>query len=178
MVSIINTSNFALMGNNMRFIATEGLSIVLFTQGKSSAVDDIFQSVAMNNGGRILFFKVNLTNNKDFILKSRSSTTPIDNLPYILIYANNNPKAKMKGNISIPTIEQFINGVIQQTPVRTPPSFVQQQNMYGGPQNHGYQQPAYNIVGEDPIDEEDDRVVLSPKDKVAHNMPWLVQRKY
>lgn len=95
--------------------------------------------------GRVTCAILDVTQNRDVVIWSRSTSTPISAVPVLILYVNGRPRAKFNGTKNIPSIQAFITKALQAEPSgppqqpfmphqQSPPG---QQNMYGG----GYSAP-------------------------------------
>lgn len=90
-----------------------GLSLVLFYSPKSKFCKEIipiFKELPdAVSGCRIAVFNIDL--NREMILASKETTTPILYVPYIMLYLDGKPYICYKNSIDIQTISSFILSV-------------------------------------------------------------------
>lgn len=148
-----------------------------------------------------------LSYNREIVVMSRQTNTPIEKVPFIMLYVNGRPHAKFNGKKNIPSLQNFITKALGAVPApsrRPQSSFVQQPPGYAQ-QPPGYaQQPQYppqsskvyqpdlqmpknmgSVRGSNAggykymndVEEEDDEKLEIPAQVTPYNTPWNTKYK-
>jgi len=193
----LSTQNFHIVGNQRQSLNINyGGNVLVFfkLQGCQgcAAFEPIFHQLS-NEDRRVSYGILDLTYNRDIVQLSRSTTTPIQKVPHLILYSEGRPYARFKGEKNIQSLKNFISDATpQQTPQK--PSFVQpqQQNMYGGPPTRGNvympeSQPprqAINMANSgipaqqahpsmrQQCEQDNEDCLMIPDQIIPHNMPW------
>ena len=92
-----------------------GFSLILFysTQCKfCKHLIPLFKQIPKSVGG-CKFGMMNVSNNKDCIIRSRQTIAPINVVPYILLYIDGKPYMRYKGEHTISRIANFVVDIAQ-----------------------------------------------------------------
>jgi len=159
----LSLSNFDVITqtNGKHLITTvPGNALVFFKKigcPACSVMEPMYQQVSKENGS-LTYGIVDLQYNNGIVKMSRDTSTPIQTVPQLFMYANGRPFARFKGTRTIQSIREFITSCMsriqqtQQSPqyptYNNPSSFVGGGNMYGGQTNYGgaqMQMPDSNV---------------------------------
>jgi len=175
-----------------------GAILVMFTMPKCRGCNTFkpkFFELASTHP-RISFALCDLSNVKNLVGKSRASTTPLQSVPTLILYAEGSPRAKFKGSMQIPSVESFITkglgaiGANQPSPYPAPPMAShpmppshQQHTLITPPQpnpaqfsgSHQDNSP-YASLGNP--EEDDDSCLLMPNGICPYNQPWSSEFKH
>ncbi len=137
----LTPQNFRIVGHNHKTLNIDipGNVLVFFKMEGCpgcTAFEPIFYQLARDER-RINYGVTNLTNARDVIAMSRSTSTPIKTVPFLILYMSGRPFAKYIGKKNILAMKSFISKALFQ--VQTPSSqsqngFMPQQAL---PQQHG-----------------------------------------
>lgn len=189
-VTQLTTQNFTSNGETLG-ISYAGNVMVFFQQDGCpgcAAVFPIFERLAASDS-RVSFAAIDLKYNRDVIAMSRNTSTAIQKVPSIILYANGRPHARFKGAPNYASLVGFIADVVPTIQAARPtqqPSFVQQQRpAYIQPQNNaprqqyngGQQQQAVHPSMQQQCDPDDEDCLMVPKEIIPHNMPWEAEFK-
>jgi hypothetical protein len=144
-ISFLNAQNFTVVGSRQKTLGINlpGNVFVFFKmQGCDNCAqfDPIFAALSRSEG-RVSCAILDITQNRDVVLWSRNTSTPITAVPVLVLYIDGRPHAKFNGTRNILSIQAFITKALQQKPVGSsqqqfmphqPPSHQGQSNMYGG----------------------------------------------
>jgi len=148
----LTSQNFQVVGRSRQTlnINAPGNVLVFFKMDGCpgcAAFEPIFYQLA-GQERRVNYAVANLTNCREVISMSRSTTTPIQTVPFIILYVNGSPFAKYNGKKNIPALKSFVGKALAKAPSgpSSPPQggFMpqqappQQRGMYG---SGGYQHP-------------------------------------
>lgn len=146
---------------------------------------------------RITFAIFDITNQKQVVVMARETTTPIENVPFILMYNNGSPFAKYKGKKSFEGVQNFITTIIKMIDSTQPPPKQFMNETPGGYSPYssgGYGQappkvymPEINApsglkssqkqatnIGEI---EDDEELLMIPDEITPYNTPWKTDYK-
>jgi len=177
-----------------------GAVLVMFTMPKCRGCNTFkpkFFEIASTHP-RINFALCDLSNVKNLVPKSRASTTPLQSVPTLLIYAEGIPRAKFKGTMQIPSVESFIakglgaisaNQPSSYSPSRSshsmaaPPPSAQQHTLITPPQHtpakfSGSRQDNSPYASLGNPEEDDDSCLLMPNGICPYNQPWTSEFKH
>ena len=137
---------------------------------------------------------------KNLVGKSRASTTPLQSVPTVILYAEGAPRAKFKGTMNIPSVESFIAKGIRaitsnQTAYRghlpqpthsrvapqhqqispSQPNRLPQSPMATSQKFSSVAQETYASLGNP--EEDDDTCLLMPNGICPYNQPWSSEFK-
>ena len=88
-----------------------GAVLVMFTmpkcQGCNTFKPKLFEIAGVQPS--INFALCDLSTVKNLVGKSRTSTTPLQSVPTLILYAEGSPRAKFKGSMNIPSVTSFIS---------------------------------------------------------------------
>lgn len=178
----LREENFRLVGHSKKslVINVPGVVLVFFKMARCDGCRDftpIFERLA-GTDTRLKYAVVNLDDNRNVVKMSHSSTTPIQTVPYILMYVDTKPKAIYKGKRDIPSLQSFIGKFLSQSsssfmPSRgypTPPPKERVWMPEGLKEPAGSRQSPYAQLGG--VEEEDDEKLKLPADITPYNFPW------
>lgn len=209
-VQLVNSSHFNVVGRNKRTlnIKIPGNVLMFFKMNGCagcSQFEPVFHQLAAQIQG-VTFLVADLSNDRNIIMMSRQTNTPIEKVPYILLYINGRPLAKFNGKKNIPSLRNFISKALAAAPRQQPQSsFVQQpysqqppQQTYPQPQQH--QQPPSRVYQPDlkmpkgmnsairgnnsggyqymqDVEEDDETKLDVPEQVTPYNTPWDTKYK-
>lgn len=206
-ITFLSSHQFVVIGTRQKTLGInlQGNILVFFKmQGcnNCSQFEPVFAQLSKQEG-RVTCAIIDITQNRDVVLWSRSTSTPISAVPVLILYVNGRPRAKFSGTKNIPSIQAFITKALQADAVAAPqtPFMAHQQgpapaqnNMYGGnyaPGNGGgnFQGKSYMPeIGSAPsmkgvikgfvsgnVEDDDDTRLLIPDTVIPHNTPWDIR---
>lgn len=147
----LTSQNFQVVGRNRQTlnINIPGNVLVFFKMDGCpgcTAFEPIFYQLA-GQERRVNYAVINLSEAREVISMSRSTSTPIQTVPFIILYVNGNPFAKYNGKKNVAALKSFISKALS-APAPPPSSQgefmpqqqapAQQAGMYG---SGGYQHP-------------------------------------
>ena len=127
---------------------------------------------------------------KNLVGKSRASTTPLQSVPTLFLYADGAPRAKFKGAMNIPSVESFISkgiGAIAASqnayrvmPQATPHTLISppQPNMVNPSKVSPPRQDNSPYASLGNPEKDDDNCLLMPNGICPYNQPWSSEFKY
>jgi|SRR5579862_2314890 len=148
-----------------------------------NAFEPVFKKLASEDR-RVIYGIVDLTNNNQITQISKTTTTPIQTVPHLILYINGQPFAKFKGQKNLNGIKNFLSEALTlastqqpREPVQPiPSSFVPQQNMYNNqqyaPQNNNIQQQPTHSSMQKKCESDDGTCLMVPNDVIPYNLPW------
>ena len=172
-----------------------GAVLVMFTMPKCKGCNTFkpkFFEIAVIQPN-IHFALCDLSTVKNLVGKSRASTTPLQSVPTLILYADGIPRAKFKGSMNIPSVESFISkglGAITASqnsyrPQRPPPPS-SHHTLISPPQpnmttpskfsNSHQDNSPYASLGNP--EENDDNCLLMPNGICPYNQPWSSEFKH
>lgn len=153
----MNTKNFVILGtqNKSLGINIQGPVLVFFkmqTSDPSNEFEPIFTKLA-GIDNRVSYGILDVVLNKDVIIWSRSTSTPIQVVPVLILYINGRPFAKFSGTKNIPSLQSFITQALQTIPAgnNQQKPFMQnmgQSNMYGPSSSGAPSDPRYSMANQ------------------------------
>lgn len=198
----LNPQHFSIVGQRQKTLSIKvpGPVLVMYkTQNcpHCRTLEPIFVRLSQKDRN-VKYGICDLSAGREIIGWSRSTTTPIQNVPHILFYFNGMPVARYKGERSEMNILSFISKMMRQLPSTPPP----QQQVQNGPNNNFMQNSNYNAPPQDQkiykpefgatpsmkkgnaggyqllggVDEEDDNKLLIPDDVTPYNTPWATYK--
>ena len=198
----LSTQNFHVVGQQRQSLNINyGGNVLVFFKLQEcqgcAAFEPVFNQLSTEEQ-RVSVAVLDLTYNREIVQMSRSSTTPIQKVPCLILYVQGRPHARFKGQKDLQSLKNFITGALQAVPQQPPQqsSFVPQQqppqqNMYGGsqqPQGSAFMpdivppKAAINMAHYGPAqahpsmqqqcDPDDDECLMIPKNIIPKNMPW------
>lgn len=200
MISRLGPENFFMAGKSMN-IDIQGITLVFFkTEGcpGCSMFDQVFNQISREER-RINYATIDLSQHRNVVQMSKSSTTEIRKVPHIILYDQGRPHARFTGEKTIKGIREFLATILPSLLQRPPQvSFVQPQSVghpsapYGGNQG-GYYNPQNNVSMQPPMqrpsapqpyqnaqnqcDPDDEECLMMPSHIVPYNMPWETEFK-
>ena len=166
-----------------------GAVLVMFTMPKCRGCNTFkpkFFEIATAHP-RINFALCDLANVKTLVGKSRASTTPLQSVPTLILYAEGTPRAKFKGSMQIPSVTSFIAKGLGAIGSNQAPAYPPQHHTLITPS----QPPPPPTHGADPRrqdnsgyaslgnpEEEDDSCLLMPNGICPYNQPWSSEFKH
>lgn len=146
-ITFLNSHNFVVVGTRQKTLGVnlQGNVLVFFKmQGDNNCAlfDPVFAQLSRLEG-RAVCAILDVTQNRDVVMWSRTTSTPITAVPVLILYIDGRPHAKFNGTKNIPSIQAFITKALQSTstsasqqpfmPHEKAPSPSQgPSNMYGG----------------------------------------------
>ena len=134
-VQSVNSSHFVVAGNKKKTLnlKVRGNVLMFFKMDNCpgcAQFEPVFYQLAsqMQN---VTFLVANISHDRNIIGMSRQTNTPIEKVPYIMLYVNGLPKAKFNGKKNIPSLQNFVSKVLNVVSQQQQSSFVQ-------PQPQGY----------------------------------------
>jgi len=201
----LNSDNFTVVGRRSKTLNINigGPVLVFFKMqgcGGCAAFEPIFGQLALQDV-RVSYAIVDLTRARDVITKSRDTSTPIQTVPFIMLYVDGRPHAKYNGKKTISSIKSFIARALHQQAPPSSSSFMRGgSSLYGGGRGgptsghagYAHQRPDEKVWMPDvkqpnlkgvikggggyarlgEVDEEDDDKLLVPAQVIPHNTPW------
>lgn len=165
-----------------------GAVLVMFTMPKCRGCNTFkpkFFEIATAHP-RINFALCDLANVKTLVGKSRASTTPLQSVPTLILYAEGTPRAKFKGSMQIPSVTSFIAKGLGAIGANQPSAYPQHHTLITPPQlpppptNRGdprrQDNPGYASLGNP--EEDDDSCLLMPNGICPYNQPWSSEFKH
>jgi len=163
-----------------------GAVLVMFTMPKCRGCNTFkpkFFEIATTQG-HINCALCDLSTVKNLVGKSRASTTPLQSVPTLILYAEGAPRAKFKGSMQIPSVESFIAKGLGAISVNQPSYPVAQHHtLITPPQpppptkfSGSRQDKPYASLGNP--DEDDDSCLLMPNGICPYNQPWSSEFKH
>jgi len=137
----LSSQNFQVVGRNTKSlnINIPGNVLVFFKMDGChgcSAFEPVFYQLA-GEERRASCAIANLSQCRDVIAMSRSTTTPIQAVPYIVLYVSGNPIAKYTGKKTIPSLQNFLNQALPPPSQTQTQDFMQQPSQPHGPPSQG-----------------------------------------
>lgn len=184
-ITFLTQDNFTLQNGGQKMACDiDGICVVLFMSDKSAPCKKfwpIYTKIS-NKEQRVTFTSVDVGNNRKIIQMSKSTKTPIINVPYIVLYVDGRPYSIYKGKNEQEPFINFINDVVQrilQTDTSTPSS-----NTGVGREFINTNTPVSAINAsfgnklDDPMQNEVGRPTLPDGvTKIPHNKAWLADIK-
>lgn len=132
-INFLTAENFVVMGTKQKILAINvpGNVLVFFKMQKDNycaEFEPIFASLARKEK-RVNFAVLNITENREVVISSRDTNTPITAVPVIILYINGRPHAKFNGTKNIPSIQNFITKALQASSASSAPPPRHQQFM-------------------------------------------------
>jgi len=177
-----------------------GAVLVMFTMPKCRGCNTFkpkFFEIASTHP-RINFALCDLSDVKNLVAKSRASTTPLQSVPTLILYAEGIPRAKFKGAMQIPSVSSFISKGLGSISTNQPPPHpasrsahsmaapmpsAQQHTLITPPQHNpakfsgGHHDTSpYASLGNP--EEDDDSCLLMPNGICPYNQPWSSEFKH
>lgn len=196
----LTSQNFRIVGTNRKTlnITAPGILLVFFKMAGCpgcAQFEPVFYQLP-NIERRVNYAIVDLSQQRDVVKMSRSTVTPIDTVPFIMLYADGRPRAKYTGKKRVQDIQAFLNKILPQlrqnftpqqnfAPQRGQSGFVGQAppqaqpkvympEMDRGPSLQGIVRgdgsSNYSYLGD--IEEEDEEKLSVPEQVTPHNTPW------
>jgi hypothetical protein len=203
-VVTLSHQNFSVVGTHQKTLCTNlrNVALIFFKMDgcdNCAQFSPIFFKLAKTDN-RVSYAILNITQNKDVVIWSRQTSTPINTVPTLILYINGKPHARFNGTKNIPSLQSFITQALatpsgaapmpaaapQQQFMAAPPP----QNIYGGqpPQNKQMYMPDIgpspsmkNMIkggtgvypgGAGYVEAEDENLLLAPDTVVPWNKPW------
>lgn len=123
------TLNINIPGNVLVFFKMDGCP-------GCNAFEPIFYQLA-GEERRVNYAVINLTSSREVVAMSRTTTTPIQSVPIVLLYVNGNPLAKYNGKKSIPAMKSFVSKALPHAPPQQYQAQAQTQQQTFMPQQEG-----------------------------------------
>jgi thiol-disulfide isomerase/thioredoxin len=116
-ISFLSSENFVVMGSRQKTlgISIPGNVLVFFKMQRCNncaEFEPIFASLSKKEN-RVTHAILDVTDNRDVVISSRDTNTPIAAVPVIILYINGRPHAKFNGTKNIPSIQNFITKALQ-----------------------------------------------------------------
>ena len=158
-VQNLTSQNFQVVGRSRQTlnINLDGYVLVFFKMDGCTgcaAFEPQFYQLANAERG-INYAVANLSSNREIIAMSRTTSTSIQTVPYIVLYVNGSPFAKYNGKKNVQALRSFIKKALSQAPAsqssfvpRQQPAPGAQPGMYGsGSYQHPQMAPAQGHAG-------------------------------
>ena len=202
-INFLTSHHFVVLGTRQKTLGinVQGNVFVFFKmQGCDSCAqfEPIFAQLSRQEG-RVNCAILDVTQNRDVVIWSRNTSTPITAVPVLILYINGRPHAKFNGTKNIPSIQGFITKALQTNPAATsqqqfmPHQPPPQHNMYGG--NYATAAPGAPApsgksdmpeIGTTPslkgiikgyttghnVEEDEDSRLAVPDTVIPYNVPW------
>lgn len=193
----LSSQNFKVVGRNKKTLNLNiGGYVLVFFKMQNCAGCKAFEPQFHNLASmeqRVKFAILDVGQFTDVAARSRSTTTSIQSVPYILLYVNGVPMAHYTGKKNMNSIQSFLTKILSQAP---PPSgnseFMSQSRSVGGygaqPPNYGAPSPQQGKVYTpetdsfmmnkgtnsmiESVESEDDQCLITPDKVTPHNNPW------
>lgn len=131
----------------------------------------VFEQLAREYGSVIRFAFIDISIHRNVLAMARKSKTPINHVPFLLLYAGNMARAKYTGNMGISSLRSFLEEMARTGNVSTfTPTNLQRQRPQE-PQQFGHG------VMDDHDDDDEDTKLLCPVEIIPHNTPWVGEYK-
>jgi len=116
-ISFLSSEDFVVMGTKQKTlgITVPGNVLVFFKMQRCpncKEFEPVFARLSAKEN-RVTHAVLDVTDNRDVILSSRETNTPIAAVPVIILYINGRPHAKFSGTKNIPSIQNFITKALQ-----------------------------------------------------------------
>jgi len=116
-INFLSAENFVVMGTKQKILGINapGNVLVFFKMQKDNncaEFEPVFASLARKEK-RVSFAVLNISENREVVISSRETNTPITAVPVIILYINGRPHAKFNGTKNIPSIQNFITKALQ-----------------------------------------------------------------
>lgn len=201
-ITFLGSHNFVVIGTRQKALGINipGNVLVFFKMDRCpncSQFEPVFAQLPKQET-RVNCATLNITQNKDVVIMSRDTSTPITAVPILILYINGQPYARFNGTKNIESIRAFITKALSSNPSgQHQQQFMQtpvQQNMYGGSRPPAAQGgPAYNQsksfmpeIGTAPsmkgiikgyasgnnVEDDEDSTLFIPDTVIPHNRPW------
>ena len=201
----LTNMHFDISDGKTMYLKLRGISFVLFKTAACThckSLVPIFNS--LSNDSRITMCVADVGSHRNIVQMSMRSTTPIKNVPMMILYSDGKPHANYNGERNINSIKQFIDTMLNQIgsshvksfqapqPIPPPhpmqPSFSQQssfsqqtpysQPSYSQPSFSQPQPDSYSRPKEPQPDMREEAVNNNlPKNVVPHNAPYMFLKK-
>lgn len=114
------SQNFQVVGRQKKALSINmpGIILVFFKMDGCdgcASFEPIFYQLATQEQ-RITYGIANLSTSRDIISSSRSTTTPIQTVPYVVLYVNGSPYAKYNGKKTLMAMKSFVSKIMPQIP--------------------------------------------------------------
>jgi len=137
-ITFLTSQNFVVLGTRQKSLGinVRGNVFVFFKMhdcDNCAQFEPVFVQLSKQEG-RVTCAILDVTQNRDVVMWSRATSTPITAVPVLILYIDGRPHAKFNGTKNIPSIQGFITKALQSSGgAATHQQFMphQQQNMYG-----------------------------------------------
>jgi hypothetical protein len=194
-IVFLTPADFTVIGNRNKTLAitVKGNVLVLYKQNDelSRQFEPVFTKLA-NVENRVTFAVLDVSSQggREIVGISRSTTTPIQGTPTLILYLNGRPHTRFNGSRTIESIRNFISDSFQQATAAQPAPQQQfmsapapaQQNMYGGGTQRGQvlaptvDQPSLRGKLKNThlpmVEDEEEPRLNVPDDVIPYNVPW------
>lgn len=180
-VKALTYMNFESPDRKVMYCKVPGVAFVLFKSQKChfcKEVEPIFHALSIKEP-RIMWCIADVGVDKQIVMLSNNSTTPIQNVPKLILYHNGKPVANYKGSRNANAIMNFLNELLPQFsgpksfagPIsNVSPTYVPQ------PQKPAMQQPQpQQTLPKQQI--VDDNIGFVPKNVTPYNEPYKAYHK-
>jgi len=116
-ITFLTQDNFVILGTRTKTmgINIEGNVLVFFKMsgdGNCNQFEPVFAKLSRQDQ-RIGFAILDVTQNKNVVLWSRETSTPVVAVPMLILYVNGRPHAKFNGTKNTESIQNFITKALQ-----------------------------------------------------------------
>jgi hypothetical protein len=123
-ITFLSSEDFIVMGTRQKTlgITVPGNVLVFFKMKRCpncAEFEPVFARLASKEN-RVTHAVLDVTDNRDVIISSRETNTPIAAVPVIILYINGRPHAKFSGTKNIPSIQNFITKALQANTTAAP----------------------------------------------------------
>ncbi len=185
-------SDFRLTGKTLT-INKHGYTLVFFKMANCEGCKSfapIFHNLSMSTSKINNFVVIDVSVYRRVVQWSRESSTPIQKVPYIVLYFDGKPHSKYTGIKDIPNLLSFIDKTVPDQQRHGQQGFInpsypppQQQRGYGygghpgmqpqpEPTQRGGARPPPNYAQLNDVEDDDDEKLLLPGLVTPHNVPW------
>lgn len=118
-ITFLSAEDFVVMGTKQKTLGINvpGNVLVFFKMRgcqNCAEFEPIFAKLAAKEK-RVSHAVLNVSENRDVVMSSRETNTPIVAVPVLILYVNGRPHAKFSGTKNIPSIQSFITNALQGT---------------------------------------------------------------
>jgi hypothetical protein len=199
-INFLSAENFVVMGAKQKTLGINvpGNVLVFFKMrgcNNCAEFEPVFSTLARKEK-RVTHAVLDVSSNRDVVISSRETNTPITAVPVLILYVNGRPHAKFNGTKNIPSIQSFITTALK---AQRPSAPQQQQFMPSQTERTGgkVRQEAEGKtwvpdIGAAPsmkgiikgaggrsgyaqgmnVDEDDEYRLAIPDTVIPHNAPW------
>lgn len=113
----LTSRNFIVVGSRQKTLGIDlpGNVLVFFKMAgcnNCKLFEPVFADLS-NQESRVEHAILDVTQNKEVVIWSRETSTPIQAVPVLILYINGRPHAKFNGTKNIPSVQNFITKALQ-----------------------------------------------------------------